>query len=357
MKGVFEKFPGSGVWWIRFADAAGKYRREKVGTKSAAITLYRMRKVQAGEGVKLPPLRRARVSFSELCDDAISYIKATYRRPADDVARVEVVRSWFPGQAAATIEQHHIAEACATAKTEKNWSLQTVHHYLNVASLIFARAVKCKKIKENPATGIERETLHNERVRFLKPEEEARLRAALRSNPEWATHEPEVDLAMNTGLRRSSMYGLVWDNVDLEARAAMIGKTKNGDPLNLPLNRAAIAALAVFRSRGDGTGVVVRNVEGNSVHTNAHWFVPAIRQAGIKNFHWHDLRHTFASRLRQNGVPLDRIAELLGHRGLAMTQRYAHLELSHLHAAVDLLNSTKIAPEPATRDHANVFVN
>jgi site-specific recombinase XerD len=64
---------------------------------------------------------------------------------------------------------------------------------------------------------------------------------------------------------------------------------------------------------------------------------------------WHDLRHHFASRLRQAGVPLGHIAELLGHKGLAMTRRYAHLSISNLHEAVArLTNSTTVAPEPVS---------
>jgi integrase len=83
----------------------------------------------------------------------------------------------------------------------------------------------------------------------------------------------------------------------------------------VPLNADAMRALANFRSPGDGTGRVVRNLGGETLSVNAHWFVPAVRQAGITNFRWHDLRHTDATRLRQAGVPLGNIAELLGHKG------------------------------------------
>jgi len=99
--------------------------------------------------------------------------------------------------------------------------------------------------------------------------------------------------------------------------------------------------------RGNGAGRVVRNLAGETLNVNAHWFIPAVRTAGIENFVWHDLRHCYASRLRQAGVPLGHIAELLGHKGLAMTGRYAHLSISNLHEAVSrIANSTTIAPEP-----------
>ena len=81
---------------------------------------------------------------------------------------------------------------------------------------------------------------------------------------------------------------------------------------------------------------------------NAHWFIPVVRAAGIKNFKWHDCRHHYASMLRQTGTPLGNIAELLGHKGLAMTRRYAHLSISNLHEAVARIEKTK--PTDTTTD-------
>ena len=75
---------------------------------------------------------------------------------------------------------------------------------------------------------------------------------------------------------------------------------------------------------------------------NAHWFVPAVRAARIKSFRWYDTRHCSASPLRLAGVPLGDIAELLGHKGLAMTRRYAHLSISILDDGVSPMNSTPV---------------
>ena len=121
---------------------------------------------------------------------------------------------------------------------------------------------------------------------------------------------------------------------------AIIPRTKYDDQVVIPLNDVAMRALAVFRARGDGRGRVVRNAASKTLTVNAHWFIPAVRSVGITNFYWHDCRH-YASRLRQTGTPLGNIAELLGHKGLAITKRYAHLSISNLHEAVSrILNST-----------------
>jgi integrase len=151
---------------------------------------------------------------------------------------------------------------------------------------------------------------------------------------------------------------LLWENVDLEAQVAIIPRTKNDDQVVVPLNDVAMRALAIFRARGDGRGRVVRNAAGKTLTVNAHWFILAVRSVGITNFCWHDCRHTYASRLRQTGTPLGNIAELLGHRGLAMTKRYAHLSISNLHEAVSRIsNSTTVAPEPNSKTATNSYVN
>jgi len=83
-----------------------------------------------------------------------------------------------------------------------------------------------------------------------------------------------------------------------------------------------------------------------------------VREAGIKDFRWHDCRHTYASRLRQAGVPLGNIAQLLGHKGLAMSRRYTHLSISNLHEAVSrIANSATVAPEPLHETNEDSYLN
>ncbi len=88
LRGIFEKAPGSGVWWIRYADQRGKLRREKVGTKSAAIMLYRKRKTEILQGKKLPEaVRRRTITFGELAQDALRYSEHHKRSYNDDQSR------------------------------------------------------------------------------------------------------------------------------------------------------------------------------------------------------------------------------------------------------------------------------
>jgi len=294
-----------------------------------------------------------------LADEAIKYIEGRYARPADDVARMKLLKDRLPNRAADSVTACEIQSLLDTLATERKWSSSSRNHHHNLLSLAYRLGILHGKAKQSPLRGLRRHAENNGRVRFSSAEEEEKLRSTIRSKPEWVEHEAELDLALHTGLRRGSMYlGLTWENVDLKARVALIPKTKNGEQVVVPLNSAAMRALTIFRARGDGTGRVVRNAAGETLSVNAHWFVPAVREAGIKDFHWHDCRHTYASRLRQAGVPLGNIAELLGRKGLAMSRRYAHLSISNLHDAVSrIANSTPVAPEPRQGSNANGYLN
>jgi hypothetical protein len=94
-RGVYEKIPGSGVWWIRYIDAEGKLRREKACSKSAAIKLVRNRKTEAWEGKKLPKLRARVVRFAELADDYLEYSKTNNQGAAVDKYRISALRGAF----------------------------------------------------------------------------------------------------------------------------------------------------------------------------------------------------------------------------------------------------------------------
>ena len=144
-------------------------------------------------------------------------------------------------------------------------------------------------------------------------------------------------------------------------RLASIPRSKNDDAHHVRLNKTALAALEAFRSRGDGTGRVVRNGEGKPLGGYNHWFWRALREAGIKDFHWHDWRHTGASRLLMRGASLRAVQEFLGHKSLAMTTRYAHLSHEYQLGVVELLDSptdttTDTEHLPAFREEA-VHIN
>jgi integrase len=209
-------------------------------------------------------------------------------------------------------------------------------------------AIEAGKCTVNPVEKVERYRVENERTRELLHEEEERLRKVIREKYVW--HEPELDFALHTGVRHGNMYGvkrrnantppLDWQNINLPFKEMTFKGTsmKAGRPLRVPLNDVALAALAIWKERSGGAGTVIENEDGSVAHGSKHWFEDAISEAKIEDFTWHDLRHTFATRLRRLGVPLEDIGALLGHSirssGFGITARYAHVHMPNLHAAV-----------------------
>src|SRR6266851_1469137 len=131
VRGIFEKFPGSGIWWIRFTDAEGQYRREKIGSYSAAEKLLTLRRADALNGKKLKGLRQRAITFTELADDAIEYIKDKYSRPADDVARMELLKEHLAG-AADAVTPKRVKRVLDSLAAEKRWSASTRNHHHNL---------------------------------------------------------------------------------------------------------------------------------------------------------------------------------------------------------------------------------
>ena len=339
VRGVYERKPGE--WWIRYVDSQGRYRREKAGTKGAAIDLVRKRKTDALIGKKLPEkLRRATVTFADVARDALAYSKAHKLSYKDDVARMERILGWFRERSADSVSPQEIERHFEECIEQEEWAASTVNHYRSLLSLTYRLAIRNGKALTNPARSTRHRREDNSRVRYLTPEEEVKLRKVIAE--EWAQHVPELDLALHTGMRLGEMYGLTWDNVNLTGRILTIPRSKNGERRHVRLNSVAVAALVVFSGRGTGTGPVIRNTEGEPLCGPRYWFEKAIKKAGIEGFHWHDLRHTFASRLTMAGVGLRAVQDALGHKSVAMTVRYSHLAPDFLQDVVD-----KLVPNPA----------
>jgi len=195
-----------------------------------------------------------------------------------------------------------------------------------------------------------------ERLRWLKPEEATRLLDAARESRNLDLVDL-IEFSLFTGLRQSEALGLTWDRVDRARGVILIEETKNDDPREVPLNAHADAALVRCHDRVllpagvDPTGYVFGSRNWDSYRTA---WEATLRRAGIRNFRWHDLRHTCASWMVQAGRPLQEVKDFLGHKTLAVTLRYAHLAPENLRRAASSLDgvlpsslSTPKAHEPA----------
>ena len=190
--------------------------------------------------------------------------------------------------------------------------------------------------RENPVSRVSMEQEHNTRDRWLSREEEARV---LQSCAPWL-HDL-VTVALHTGMRMGELLELTWRAVDVTRRTVTVVRSKNGERRTIPVNQTV---LAVLKEKSTLRSLRTELVFCSQVFTpmeSGHLrrsFRVALGKARIDDFHFHDLRHTFATRLVQAGVDLYKVQRLLGHKSPIMTQRYAHHYPESLRGGVEILD-------------------
>ena len=241
-----------------------------------------------------------------------------------------------------------------------------------------ARAVAWGHLEENPVAQKVKRLKEDTKakVRYLTPDEEARLLDALDAREERIRREresynawcrergyperetlrdrafvdhlrPMVLLSLHTGLRRGEVFNLRWEDIDLQRAMLTVSgaSAKSGYTRHVPLNETARATLEAWRRQSTGADLVFPNKDGRAFdNCNTSW-ESVLKEARITGFRWHDMRHTFASKLVMAGVDLNTVRELLGHSDIKMTLRYAHLAPQVKAAAVAKLVSNTVPLE------------
>lgn len=333
--GIFQRPAGSGVWWISYYDADGKRHREKAGRRMAAIDAVTRRHREVTEGRFVAPGKSSRLTFRDLARVAMAQKKLrlaplSYETDEQRLAKLLPMIGNVPAD---RLNPARLEETLSQLKGS-GIANSTVNRYHSLISSIYSSGIRFGRVAFNPASRVKRYRESEGRVRWLRPEEEERIRGVLRNVVQ---HEAEFDLALHTGMRRGEQFWLRWRDVDLErGNLTVTGKTGTR---HVVANQTAIAALQKLLAIGAVREFVCPDNDGSSKRDCRTWFTEAIAQAGVTDFHWHDVRHTFASRLVMRGVDIRTVQELLGHKSIVMTQKYAHLAEDHRAAAVAKMNA------------------
>ena len=361
----------------------GRGRRVRIGDASQ-LTLTQARKLAKQELGKAAAghdhqaeMRRKRAMATETLG---AYLDGAYKAHAEQnlatgpelIARI---KNAFPHCLDKPMQNITELDMAKWRKARANVKAETQRRELSYLKAALNHAVKNKLIPGHQlthyrvrATNAEQDT--GKLVRFLSEDEEARLRAALAardaklrqerdSGNAWRRERhkaempalglygdhvtPMVLLALNTGLRRGDLFSLRWDALDLDRQqmTLIIRKTsharrkagKRVEPVTLPLSGEAVRVLREWRKLTTGDLVFPSPYGGRLDNITKAW-TAVLDAAGIEGLRFHDLRHTFASRLVQAGVDLNTVRELMTHSDIKMTLVYAHLSPDHKAAAL-----------------------
>ncbi len=216
----------------------------------------------------------------------------------------------------------------------------TVNRYMAALSHTFT--IACKELEwmeNNPIMKISKAKEPRGRVRFLSDSERKALLAECQASSNHYLYTIVV-LALSTGARRNELLKLKWQDITIKSGQGTIQESKNGERRSLPVKGLALQLLQEQSK--------VRNLHCDYVFASPNKCQPidirsawdtAIKNAGIDDFRFHDLRHSAASYLAMNGASLAEIAEVLGHKTLQMVKRYAHLSEAHTASVVERMNN------------------
>ncbi|WP_256207602.1 tyrosine-type recombinase/integrase [Nitrosomonas marina] len=235
----------------------------------------------------------------------------------DDASKISWLQQFFRGKYLHEITREEIARIGELKL--KTTTPATANRLLALIRSIFRRAaLEWEWIDKVPTIKLYREP--KRRIRYLSIEEANKLLQEL------PVHLADiVQFSLATGLRRANVTKLEWSQVDMQRNVAWIhgDQAKAGKPIHVSLNSTAMDVLARQIGKHSKTVFTYKGLPINQVNTRA--WRKALKRAGIEDFRWHDLRHTWASWLTQNGVPLNVIQEMGAWESAEMVRRYAHL--------------------------------
>lgn len=373
---------GGKVYYVEYRrPSSAKRTRYRLGD-GAVLSAIRARegardflaKVQLGddpaEARRMAKARDLRTFLSEAYGP---WVTENRKAGHSTLKRIEASFSPILGLRLHEITPYRIEQWRRAKRKRKGNRGATLNRDVAVLSAALSWGVKHGYLRENPIAGMDRLPEHDsqDKTRYLTAEEETRLTAALDTREErlrvkrdsfnkWRRDrgyreytdlravrfadflKPLVIVSLNTGIRRGEAFDLTWPDVDLGHGMITIQRAaaKSGKARHIPLNDAALDTLTAWRDQSGDQGLVFKSPRGGGrLYSIKKAWAEVLGEAGIAGFRWHDLRHTFASKLVQAGVDLNTVRELLGHSDIKMTLRYAHLSPESKRAAVSKLDA------------------
>jgi integrase len=334
------------VWWVSFVYQ-GKYYRKSTETEDRKLAqrIYDKVKGEVAEGKWFERLPGEDKTFENMTKK-FEQESIPKRSHAVYISILKNLLKAFKDYPLTSITPNAVNKFKKDLKdrgekpTSINQKIRILKRMFNVATTDW------EWFKDNPIRYVHLEREGKKRDRWITREEEEII---LSYCPGWLKEIVIFDL--NTGLRISELCNLCIPHVDLSKKTISIIESKNNEPRIIPLNQSAYGILKEKLKIRFISCDHAFQLNGKPIkkHIIGIAFRAACLLGGIGDLHFHDLRHTFATRLVQTGVDLYRVQKLLGHKSPSMTQRYAHHYSESLRGSVEILdNITKMAQSAVT---------
>ncbi len=329
------------TWYLRYF-AGGREVKERLGreadgfTRTLAKQALQTRLADIARGTFRLPAARKPLLFRQLVERYREYAQAAKRSYSKERYTLDLLEREFGATPIAQLTGWRIERWKARRRSAV--APATVNRELTALKGMLTKAVAWKLLDRSPASDVRYLPENNARLRYLQPDRVSHLvRVAENDVAPWLA--PAILLAVHTGLRQGELLTLRWCDVDLDLGLIAVEVAKNNEKRRIPTNAIVRGVLGALPRYGE---YVLSWPWGERISRTTLYaaFGRACRGAGISDFHWHDLRHTFASHLVMAGVDIRTVQELLGHRTLEMTIRYSHLAPAHKAAAVEKLAAT-----------------
>ena len=328
-------------------------RSKRFGTRKQADRWAKRLEAKILDGRQIPTLEEEHRTLNDLIDryreDVLPSLRGRGREHRDKHL------TWWAERLGSQTLRHLRRSAVheVLLKLEKGDTLSgkpaspaTRNRYLAALRHALSYAVRRLEWIESNPVGKMLEREPRGRVRFLSDEERDQLLEVCRESENSRLY-PLVVLALFTGARRGELLALRWGNVDWKRHVAVLEDTKNRERRALPITGHALELLQdLAKVRRIDSDLIFANPAGKATFPRKAWEA-ALRAAQIDDFRFHDLRHSAASYLAMNGATLAEIAEVLGHKTLAMVKRYSHLTEAHTAGVVARMNEA-IFPNGST---------
>ncbi len=347
IRGLYKR---GNIWWCSYKTLSGKIIRQSTQTtnydEAADFLAKRIEEVKAGQAPELKKI--ANYTFKQLAELYDDWAKRQ-RCYESKVFLLDQLKDEFDELPLRYFTTRRLEQFQTDRMKRGKKQVEidgkkvfpgnkpaTINRFLATIKHMFTKAVEWDMVEEEVYKRVRKVKLleeNNRRLRFLSQEECQKLMESCDKHL-----LPIVVTALNTGMRKGEVLSLKWDNVDMKHGFILLDRTKNGERREIPINETLREVFQSLPRRLDGKFVFYDPKTGSPYQDIKHSFGSALRRAGIQDFHFHDMRHTFASHLVMQGVDITTVKELLGHKTLTMTLRYAHLAPSHKVNAVNILD-------------------